>query len=222
VTPIAKKPVQSSGTFSLFGRSSSTPKAPPRGPGTISLSSPPKKAAVKPQPNKTPTLNIFGSSPSKPAPKPQPVQPKAAAPKKATSGFSFGLGAAPKPKAAPKVVETPKSAPKKAPTFSLFGGSSSPAPKKVEASQPKGAPKKASGGYSFGGGAKKAAPKAPVVDNIPIVSKFKQNADGSITGVVRNSKSFRNGTEITTSPVRRGAKSGDVVTTSSGSKYRLE
>jgi hypothetical protein len=78
---------------------------------------------------------------------------------------------------------------------------------------------KPAGGFFVG--AKKEAPKV-VDDGIPIVSKFTQNSDGSITGIVRNSKSFKNGTEITTSPVKRGAKAGDVVTTSSGSKYRLE
>ena len=81
---------------------------------------------------------------------------------------------------------------KASPTFSLFGGGSSP--------------KKA---------AKAASP-------YPIVSKFTQGRDGSITGVVRNSKNFKTGAKITTSPVKKGAKAGEVVTTSSGSKYQLE
>jgi len=70
----------------------------------------------------------------------------------------------------------------------------------------------------FGGAAKKAAAKK---DNIPVLSNWKQEADGSITGKVSNTKVFRVGQTITTSPVRRGAKAGTVVTTSSGSKYRL-
>jgi hypothetical protein len=141
--------------------------------------------------------------------------------------FSGPKPAAPAPKAAPVVEE--KKAVQRSGTFSLFS-----APKVVDA--PKAAPvvekkvvaKKASSLGGFFGGT--AAPKAavakkvatPVADDIPIISKFRQNADGSITGIVRNSKSFRNGTEITTSAVARGAKAGSVVTTSSGSKYRLE
>jgi hypothetical protein len=58
-------------------------------------------------------------------------------------------------------------------------------------------------------------------DGIPTLSNWKQEADGSITGNIRNSKMFREGQKITTSPIRKGAKAGTVVTTSSGSKYRL-
>jgi len=39
---------------------------------------------------------------------------------------------------------------------------------------------------------------------------------------VKNAKGFKDGTNITTSPVKKGAKKGEVVTTSSGSKYKLE
>ena len=63
---------------------------------------------------------------------------------------------------------------------------------------------------------KKVAPK----DSIPVLSRWKQNADGSITGNVSNSSSFKNGTKITTSPVAKGAKTG-IVKTGSGSQYRL-
>lgn len=56
---------------------------------------------------------------------------------------------------------------------------------------------------------------------IPTLSRWKQNEDGSITGNIRNSRNFRNGQKITTSPVRRGAKAGTFVTTRSGSKYKL-
>jgi hypothetical protein len=43
---------------------------------------------------------------------------------------------------------------------------------------------------------------------------------GSITGVISNSKDFRTGTKITTSPVK-GAEAGKIVTTASGSQYKL-
>ena len=65
---------------------------------------------------------------------------------------------------------------------------------------------------------KAAAPK----DNIPVLSRFKQERDGSITGIVSNSKDFRAGTRITTSSIKGNAVAGTVVTTGSGSKYRLQ
>merc|ERR1712157_83494 len=74
--------------------------------------------------------------------------------------------------------------------------------------------KAARGLFSFGGGSE--------VDNIPTISNFRQNRDGSITGIVKNAKGFKDGTSITTSPVKRGAKAGQVVTTTSGSKYKIE
>ena len=77
-------------------------------------------------------------------------------------------------------------------------------------------------GNKFGGVARAAGSKpAAKNDGIPVLSNWKQEADGSVTGSISNSKVFRNGQKITTSPVRRGAKAGTVVTTSSGSKYRL-
>jgi len=57
---------------------------------------------------------------------------------------------------------------------------------------------------------------------IPLISNFVQNKDGSITGKVYNSIAFRNGAKIVTSPVKRGAKAGMIVTTRSGSKYKLK
>jgi hypothetical protein len=58
-------------------------------------------------------------------------------------------------------------------------------------------------------------------DAIPVLEKWNQNADGSITGVVSNSLTYQDGASITTSPVKKDAKSGTIVTTSSGSQYRL-
>lgn len=88
------------------------------------------------------------------------------------------------------------------------------------ASQTKPAAKPAAN--KFGGMAKPAVGAAAAKnDGIPVLSNWKQEADGSITGNISNSKVFRKGQKITTSPVRKGAKAGTVVTTSSGSKYRL-
>jgi hypothetical protein len=59
-------------------------------------------------------------------------------------------------------------------------------------------------------------------ENIPTISNFVQNADGTVTGKVSGSSKFRSGETITTSPVKRGVKSGEIITTASGSKYRLK
>lgn len=60
----------------------------------------------------------------------------------------------------------------------------------------------------------------PYNDNIPILTDWKQNKDGRITGKISNSSIFKTGQKIVTSPVTKGVKEG-VVTTNSGSKYRL-
>lgn len=58
---------------------------------------------------------------------------------------------------------------------------------------------------------------------IPEVENWRQNPlDGSITGYIYNSKSFEDGTRVTTSQVQRGAKRGTTVTTSAGTKYFLK
>jgi hypothetical protein len=66
-----------------------------------------------------------------------------------------------------------------------------------------------------------ASKKADAKQGTPSLSMWAQNLDGSITGFISNSKDFRTGTKITTSPVKKGAKAGTVVTTGSGSQYRL-
>eukprot|EP00536_Pseudo-nitzschia_multiseries_P001776 jgi/Psemu1/322244/estExt_fgenesh1_pg.C_230002 len=55
----------------------------------------------------------------------------------------------------------------------------------------------------------------------PTLKKWKQNRDGTITGLIYDSKNFKDGTRITTSPIPKGAKGGSVVKTSGGSKYTL-
>jgi len=60
---------------------------------------------------------------------------------------------------------------------------------------------------------------------VPELRRWKQNSDDqSITGFVTGSSSFRRGEKITTSPIRRGSMvaSGEVVVTTSGSKYFLQ
>lgn len=54
---------------------------------------------------------------------------------------------------------------------------------------------------------------------IPILSSWKQNADGSITGLISGSKTFRDKESITTSPIKtQNLSEQSVVITTSGSK----
>ncbi|KAL7519656.1 hypothetical protein ACHAWX_004416 [Stephanocyclus meneghinianus] len=222
--PIDKTPVKGSGTFSLFGGGASTPSKPVAQKPPVE-----KKAPVK---KSTPTaISGIGGFSSFGAPKKATTPPARASgtisvTKQARGPGTISLSSSKKtPPPAPATA--PKTPVKGSGTFNIFGGSTASTPSKPapvpEPVKQKVVPKP-SGGFSlFGGaGAKKTAPPKVVADDVPVVSKFTQNPDGSITGIVRNSKNFRNGTEITTSPVRRGAKAGEVVTTSSGSKYRLE
>ena len=62
----------------------------------------------------------------------------------------------------------------------------------------------------------------PTAIEIPEVSRWKQSRDGSITGFIYNSKSFKDGTRITTSPVPGSAEAGTTVKTVSGSQYSLK
>lgn len=186
--------------------------------------SPPEPAPAVPTPSPvparkpSPTLSLFKAKET-----PPPKPPVVAEAKKSVQGsgtFSlFGGGpkaVAPAPKAAPVAVEEKKVA-QRSGTFSLFSAPGTRTIAKAPAVEKKAVAAKQTIAIAP---PKKAAPVVP--DNIPVIGKFKQNADGSITGIVRNSKTFRTGTEITTSPVPRGAKAGTVVKTSSGSKYRLE
>lgn len=65
----------------------------------------------------------------------------------------------------------------------------------------------------FGAIGKKAEP--------PTLKNWKQKRDGTITGLIYDSKNYKDGTRITTSPVARGAKRGTVVKTDGGSPYSL-
>ncbi len=64
----------------------------------------------------------------------------------------------------------------------------------------------------------KQAPKG-----MPTISRWKQKRDKSITGFISGSTAFPDGEKITTSPIARGVvEPGEVVTTSSGTKYFLQ
>lgn len=66
----------------------------------------------------------------------------------------------------------------------------------------------------------KVSVKAP--RGVPTLSKWYQNNDGSVTGLIAGSKDFTDGESITTSPLSTEPKSETVVVTGSGSKYFLD
>lgn len=80
--------------------------------------------------------------------------------------------------------------------------------------------------FGFGGGDEQeksspptAASAAPL--GVPVISRWKQSPDGSISGVISGSSAFKDGEPVTTSPIRGKAVGGKVVVTQSGSKYFL-
>jgi hypothetical protein len=58
--------------------------------------------------------------------------------------------------------------------------------------------------------------------NIPLLSLWSQNEDGTISGMIDNSNNFNAGVRIITSPVLDRARAGTIVTTVSGSRYQLD
>ena len=53
---------------------------------------------------------------------------------------------------------------------------------------------------------------------VPTLTRWKQNRDGSLSGAIVGSKTFQDGDNVTTSPIKGPASDGTVVTTISGSK----
>jgi hypothetical protein len=79
---------------------------------------------------------------------------------------------------------------------------------------------------SLFGGAKKVSgtsstKKTEVKTEVPILTQWIENPDGTISGLVKNKQNVNDGTKITLNPTRRGAKAGSVVRTGSGGQYRL-
>lgn len=68
------------------------------------------------------------------------------------------------------------------------------------------------------GQASKSAMSSAAPQGVPTLSSWKQNRDGSVSGLISGSSSFRNGESITTSPIRGSVVGGSVVSTISGSK----
>eukprot|EP00980_Cylindrotheca_fusiformis_P000211 scaffold42_cov133-Cylindrotheca_fusiformis.AAC.8 len=65
--------------------------------------------------------------------------------------------------------------------------------------------------------------KRPQPDGTPVptISLWSQNDDGTIAGVIENSNNFNSGVRITTSPVLGKVRAGTIITTVSGSRYKL-
>jgi hypothetical protein len=62
--------------------------------------------------------------------------------------------------------------------------------------------------------------KAP--PGVPAITRWRQNDDGSVTGLISGSLNFRSGERVTTSPISSGkVQAGEVVRTGSGSRYFL-
>jgi chemotaxis protein histidine kinase CheA len=58
---------------------------------------------------------------------------------------------------------------------------------------------------------------------VPIMTRWKKNRDGSITGIISGSKSFKDGEQVTTSIIARGKIARkETVTTGSSSRYFLD
>jgi len=105
-------------------------------------------------------------------------------------------------------------------TFSLFGLGFGTADEGLPSPRPstKAIPKKNVG--------KKKKKKAPIdvvaPEGVPTVSRWNQNRDGSITGIISGSINFNEGERVTTSAISKGkVAQNEVVTTGSGSRYFL-
>jgi hypothetical protein len=65
---------------------------------------------------------------------------------------------------------------------------------------------------------KKEAPRG-----VPTIERWKVDQDKAVTGFIRGSNQFRDGEKVTTSPIPKGSiASGEVVVTSSGTRYFLK
>ena len=174
------------------------------------------KSPVK-RPSVSTTTSVFGSLLSSPKSTPKsaaPTKKKAAPVKRTVTSKVRGATAKSSTKTPPRA------------TISLFAPK-----KKAEAKKAKKAKVSAkttttpSNPFSFFGGGVGSAPKKAANGTtkaaVPTLTNWMQNPDGSITGRVANSPNFRNGTKITTSPVRKGVRKGAVIKTGSGSQYKL-
>jgi chemotaxis protein histidine kinase CheA len=123
--------------------------------------------------------------------------------KSARPGATISLTKFAKERDAKKAMDAVKEA-KPRSTFSLFGMLS-------DETAPSGPPAKKPG-------FKRSAPRG-----VPSLKRWRCNRDGSITGSISGSPNFKEGEQITTSPIATGSiDSKELVTTGSGSRYFLD
>jgi len=105
-------------------------------------------------------------------------------------------------------------------TFSLFGLGFGSADEGLSSPQPS---PKAVANKNVGKKKKKKIPLNVVApEGVPTVSKWNQNRDGTITGIISGSINFDEGERVTTSAISKGKiAQNEVVTTGSGSRYFL-
>lgn len=77
------------------------------------------------------------------------------------------------------------------------------------------------GFLNFGDSSSAAPAPTGAPAGIPTITKWRQNNDGSITGLISGSNAFRNGESVTTSVIKGNVSDNTVVQTISGSKYYL-
>ena len=106
--------------------------------------------------------------------------------------------------------EQAKKAPQRSSTFSLFGIGGGGGGAVAAKESPLPAAKKP-----------KTAKTAP--RGVPTIKRWKQNRDGTVSGLIYSSPNFDDGERVTTSAITQGNLSpGEVVKTGSGSRYFLE
>lgn len=213
-------------TLSIFGRASKDSKSNIKKANKSKTRTTMKSNELK----KSPTFNIFSGSESTSSKPPSQLN----SPKKSPTFNIFSAKSSTASK--PEKTATTKGS-KSKPTIS--------APKKSPKASPKNADKNATAtkpptyffGNLFGRGSRITATdvskenstsrqnnreklKAPT-KGTPMLKGWKKNLDGSITGLIYESGSFKDGTEITTSSIKGKVGRGSVVKTASGSKYFL-
>jgi len=229
--------------FDIFGGSKATPKGNPR--PTFSIPKPNPNKPSSPSKTKTsPTFSLSKTFQLKPksskesiVPKPPPSPPSK---KKTSPTFSLSKTFQIQPKGSKESnVPKPSGKPQKvksSPTFSLSKTfQMKPKPSKPAPAIPPKKPKmKSSPTFSLSqtfsllglDDKKQITPLSAFSDfpndGIPVLTDWEINTNGSITGKIVNSESYKDGKKIETSAISKGViRKGNIVTTRSGSKYRL-
>ncbi|GMH75204.1 hypothetical protein TrRE_jg12775 [Triparma retinervis] len=221
--PLASVSPSKTATKKKVGKSAPVPaaaalaKKPPPSPAKKAVAPTPKKPLFDFSFKKTPA-SAFAT---KAATKTKVAKP--AAPKKPLFDFRPKTpGTPPKSTTTKKTTKPPTQTPKK-PLFDFSAKKAPTTTPKTKTKPPNPPPSTKKPLFNINFSANRKAPATPATalpkDNIPVLKNWSQNSKGEIIGNISNSKDYRNGQKITTSAVRN-PKPG-IVSTSSGSKYRL-